>query len=169
MQLPEHQQPPRSGQPTPAADPTEVRKLANAVEAALVQEMRTSYRDDTPLPAVGTTPPVAQPGRPPMSQKATDASALMLSGGAASLLVGGSASLVMVASGYADPVVCGIILGAPTVLVLALSRLVGRAKAVVEAAPATHHHHYTGTVVQDSRSISTTTRGVIANTRNQTR
>ncbi|WP_392750585.1 hypothetical protein [Streptomyces sp. LN590] len=139
------------------------------IEEAFVIERHTSYRDDTPLPVVGTAPPVAQPGRPPMSQRATDASALMLSGGAASLLVGGSASLVMVASGYADPVVCGIILGAPTVLVLAISRLVGRTKAVVEAAPATHHHHYNGPVVQDTRSITTTTRGVIANTRNQAR
>ncbi|MFB7225248.1 hypothetical protein [Streptomyces sp. NPDC056227] len=151
---------------------SEVRQQDQArhlIEEAFAIERPTSYRDDTPLPVVGDAPPVAQPGRPPMSQKATDASALMLSAGAASLLVGGSASLVMVASGYADPVVCGVILGAPTVLVLALSRLVGRAKAVVEAAPPTIHQHYTGTVVQDSRSISTTTRGVIANTRNQTR
>ncbi|MFF1843068.1 hypothetical protein ACFVW9_15145 [Streptomyces sp. NPDC058217] len=139
------------------------------IEEAFVIERPTSYRDDTPLPVVGTTPPVPQPGRPPMSQRATDASALMLSGGVATALVGGTASLVMVASGYADPVVCSIVVGSPAVLVLALSRLVGRVKATVEAAPATHHHHYTGNVVQDSRSISTTTRGVIANTRNQTR
>jgi hypothetical protein len=104
-----------------------------------------------------------------MSQRATDTSALMLSGGVASLLVGGSASLVMVASGSADPVVCAIVFGAPTALVFALSRLVGRVKAVVEAAPAPVHHHYNGPVTQDSRSITTTTRGVIANTRNQTR
>jgi hypothetical protein len=169
MQLPEYQQPTRSGQPIPAADRSEVQKFANAVEEALVQEMQTSYRDDSPLPVVGTTPPVPQPGRPPMSQRATDASALMLSGGVATALVGGTASLVMVASGYADPVVCAIVVGSPAVLVLALSRLVRRVKETVEAAPPTHHHHYTGSVTQDSRSISTTTRGVIANTRNQTR
>ncbi|MEU2673627.1 hypothetical protein ABZ622_33155 [Streptomyces sp. NPDC007164] len=104
-----------------------------------------------------------------MSQRATDASALMLSGGVATALVGGTASLVMVASGSADLVVCAIVVGAPTALVLALGRLVGRAKAAAEAGPATHHHHYNGDVVQDQRSITTTTRGVIANTRNQTR
>ncbi|MFD9603303.1 hypothetical protein [Streptomyces sp. NPDC059970] len=155
-------------QPEPT-DRAEVQKLANAVEEALAEEMKTFHRDDTPLPAVGTTPPVPQPGRPPMSQRATDASALMLSGGAASLLVGGSASLVMLASGSADPVVCAVVLGAPAVLVLAIGRLVGRVKATVEAAPPTHHHHYNGDVYQDQRSINTTTRGVIANTRNQTR
>ncbi|MEE1805776.1 hypothetical protein [Streptomyces sp. BE133] len=63
---------------------------------------------------------------------------------------------------------CAIVLGAPTVLVLALSRLVRRVKGTVEAAPPTHHHHYNGDVVQDFRSITATTRGVIANTRNQT-
>lgn len=162
MQLPESQQQAQTGQPTPNA-------LQQAVNQAITEELIAGYRDNTPLPLVGAAPPVAQPGRPPMSQKATDASALMLSGGAASLLVGGSASLVMVASGSADPVVCAIVLGAPAVLVLAIGRLVGRVKATVEAAPPTHHHYYTGTVVQDSRSISTTTRGVIANTRNQTR
>jgi hypothetical protein len=102
-----------------------------------------------------------------MNQKATDASALMLSGGVASLLVGGSASLVMWASGYADPVALAIALGAPVALVLAIGRLVGRVKATVEAAPATHHHHYNGPIHQDQRSTHTQTHGVWAKTTNQ--
>ncbi|WP_326768846.1 hypothetical protein OG978_33760 [Streptomyces sp. NBC_01591] len=155
-------------QPEPT-DRAEVQKLANAVEEALAEEMKTFHRDDTPLPTVGPTPPVPQPGRPPMSQRATDASALMLSGGVASLLVGGSTSLVMLASGSADPVVCAVVLGAPAVLVLAIGRLAGRVKDTVEAAPPVIHQHINGDVHQDQRSINTTTRGVIANTRNQTR
>ncbi|MFD7616588.1 hypothetical protein [Streptomyces sp. NPDC059802] len=171
MQLPEpYQQQAQAGQPTPGK-PAEsandqAQKLIEAVNEALADQQATFYRDDTPLPVVGTAAPVPQPGRPPMSQRATDASALMLSGGVATALVGGTAALVMVASGSADPVVCAIVVGAPTALVLALGRLVGRVKATVEAAPPTHHHHYNGDVVQDSRSITTTTRGVIANTRN---
>ncbi|MDX2732863.1 hypothetical protein [Streptomyces sp. PA03-2a] len=169
MQLPEYQQPTRSGQPIPDRVAKEqAREIITAAYEAVV-EQPTSYRDDTPLPVIGTAPPVAQPGRPPMSQKATDASALMLSGGVASVLVGGSASLVMWASGHADPVALSIALGAPVALTLAIGRLVGRVKATVEAVPPTIHQHYTGNVVQDSRSITTTTRGVIANTRNQTR
>lgn len=156
MQLPE--------QHTPAGQPdAQAQQIIRAIEE--VYAPATSYRDETPLPAVGATPPVAQPGRPPMSQKATDASALMLAGGAMTVMVGGGASLVMLASGYADPTVCAIILGGPAVLVLAISRLARRAKEVVEAAPATHHHHYNGNV--DQRSINSQTRGVIANTRNQ--
>ncbi|MFF7576856.1 hypothetical protein ACFZBE_18000 [Streptomyces sp. NPDC008061] len=159
MQLPEpHQQQAQTGQPVPNA-------LQQAVNQAITEELIAGYRDNTPLPLVGATPPVDQPGRPPMSQRATDASALMLSGGAASLLVGGSASLVMVASGSADPVVCAIVLGAPAVLVLAIGRLVGRVKAAVEAAPATHHHHYSGHV--DQRTVHSKTTGMWAKTNNQ--
>ncbi|WP_331756192.1 hypothetical protein OHA04_45675 (plasmid) [Streptomyces sp. NBC_01590] len=153
--------------PVPKQPTDQAQQLINAVEEALAAQQPTAHRDGTPLPAIGTTPPVPQPGRPPMSQRATDASVLMLTGGAASLMVGGGASLVMLASGYADPAVCAIAFGAPTVLVLAISRLVGKAKAVVEAAPAPVHHHYNGNVTVDQRSISTQTRGVIANTRNQ--
>lgn len=153
-------------QPAPVGQPTaQAERIIRAVEE--VYNPPTSYRDDTPLPTVGSTPPVLQPGRPPMSQRATDASALMLSGGAASLLVGGSASLVMWASGHADPVVCAIVLGTPTALALAIGRLIGHIKATVEAAPAPVHHHYSGTVIQDSRSATSTTRGIIANNRNE--
>ncbi|TXS61182.1 hypothetical protein EAO76_41655 [Streptomyces sp. sk2.1] len=73
----------------------------------------------------------------------------------------------MIASGYADPAVCAIAFGAPTVLVLAIARLVGKAKAVAEAAPVPVHHHYNGNVTVDQRSLTTQTRGVIAHTRNQ--
>ncbi|MBQ1165764.1 hypothetical protein KBZ21_48080, partial [Streptomyces sp. A73] len=63
------------------------RGLAAAVEEALAEapQMPIAQRDDSPLPLVGTTPPVAQPGRPPMSQRATDVSGVMLAGGVASL------------------------------------------------------------------------------------
>jgi hypothetical protein len=127
----------------------------------------TFYRDDQLLPAIGSAPPVAQPGRAPMSQRAADLSGLMLAAGAASFLTGGGASLVMLASGYANPAVCAVVFGAPPVLVLAISRLVGKAKDVVAAAPAPVHHHYNGNVTVDQRSINTQTRGVIASTRAQ--
>jgi hypothetical protein len=142
---------------------------AHALIAAVEQAMRTptAYRDDTPLPAIGTTPPVPQPGRPPMSQRATDASALMLSAGLASLPIGAAATGILWASGNADPAVVALICAAPTTLVLALSRLMKRAKETVEAAPTEIHQHYTGTVIQDQRSLNTTTRGIVAHTRNQ--
>lgn len=162
MHLPEQQ--PTPGQSDPVMQ--QARLLAAAVDQVL-GEKATSYRDESPLPVVGAALPVPQPGRPPMSQRATDASTLMLAGGAGSLMLGGGASLIMLTSGYADPAVCAIVLGAPAVVVLAVACLVGKVKTVVEAAPPTIHQHYHGPVTQDSRSITTSTRGVIANTRNQ--
>ncbi|MFJ6889845.1 hypothetical protein ACIQRC_34065 [Streptomyces californicus] len=128
------------------------------------------YKDPIPAPTaptVGTTPPQAQPGRTPMSQGATDASVLMLAGGGAVSMVSVSAGLLMYLSQYADPVVCGVVLGAPTVVVLALCRLVRRAKEVAEAAPPAIHNHFVGPVFQDNTENTTHTRGIIARTTNR--
>ena len=125
---------------------------ARAFLADVEDAMRTptAFRDPTPTPTVGSTPPVPQPGRPPMSQGATDASVLMLAGGATTVMVGGTAATLMYVSQFADPLVCALVFGAPTVLVLALSRLLSRAKHVL---PPEHHHHYAGPVHQDQRTV----------------
>lgn len=141
---------------------TEAQKLIDAVDEALA-DRATFYRDPTPDPPIGPTPPVPQPGRPPMSQKATDASTLMLAGGAASLMLGGSASLVMLTSGYADPVVCAILLGSPTILVLAISRLLRRAK---DTTPSETHHHYNSAVYQQNQTIHSQNRWLGKTTNN---
>ncbi|WP_427167227.1 hypothetical protein ACQF4J_30275 [Streptomyces sp. C1-1] len=120
-------------------------------------ETPTAYRDDTPVPAYGNTPPVTQPGRPPMSQGATDASVLMLAGATATTMVGGTAAVLMYVSQFADPLVCGLVFGAPTALVLALARLVKRAQPAPDV-----HHHYTGPVHHDQRTVHTRTTGVWA-------
>lgn len=136
-----------------------------AVEAArLISDAYrpTAYRDTSPVPARGDAPPVAQPGRPPMSQGATDASVLMLAGGVTTTMVGGTAAVLMYVSQYADPLVCGLVFGAPTALVLALARLLKGAKPAPDV-----HHHYDGPVYQDQRNIHTRTTGVWAKTDNQ--
>jgi hypothetical protein len=122
----------------------------------------TAYRDDTPVPAHGDTPPVAQPGRPPMSQGATDASVLMLAGATATTMVGGTAAVLLYVSQYANPLVCALVFGAPTALVLALARLLKDAKPAPDI-----HHHYDGPVYQDQRTVHSRTTGVWARTDNQ--
>ncbi|MGA5319810.1 hypothetical protein ACPCIU_05155 [Streptomyces seoulensis] len=136
------------------------RIIADAYRPA--PETPTAYRDDSPVPTRGSTPPVAQPGRPPMSQGATDASVLMLCAGATTTMVGGTTAVLLYVSQFADPLVCGLVFGAPTALVLALARLAKRAKPDPEV-----HHHYTGPVHQEQRNLHTTTRGVWARTTNQ--
>ncbi|MFE3657259.1 hypothetical protein [Streptomyces sp. NPDC059165] len=139
------------------ADRDRADRLITAVEEALAAP--TAYRDGTPLPQYGTTPPVTQPGRPPMSQKATDASALMLTGSVLTLATGGAASAILWASGQADPTVIGLIAAAPIAVaapIWALSRL------VQSASKTETHHHYTGpvhhhTVNSHSRWLGKTT------------
>jgi hypothetical protein len=111
----------------------------------------TNFRDDTPIPQYGATPPVPQPGRPPMSQSAVDASTMMLSGSVLTAVIGGSVTAVLWASGNADPVVVGFICAAPAAVaapILAVGRMLRRAK---EVAPDVHHHHYSGHV--DQRTV----------------
>ncbi|MFM9373257.1 hypothetical protein [Streptomyces sp. Da 82-17] len=171
---------PQAGQPTPID--TTAAQLLNSVNEALAQaqaniaadqtplDIPTSYRNPQPLPTIGPTPPVPQPGRPAMSSKATDDSVRMLSFGAMTLLSGGGAAVVMLASNVADPTVIGIVCAAPVGLalpILAIGRLLRSAKEAAEAAPPENHHHYNGPVYQDARTTNTTTKGLIANTRNQ--
>ncbi|WP_309030679.1 hypothetical protein [Streptomyces alfalfae] len=155
---------------TPDTTPPTAAVSAGLSEAQAATEARriiadayrpTAYRDTTPLPAHGESPAVAQPGRPPMSQSATDASVLMLAGGTTTVMVGGTASVLMYLSQYADPIVCGLVFGAPTALVLALARLAKRAKPAPE-----EHHHYQGPVHQDRRTVHSRTSGVWAKTTN---
>lgn len=111
--------------------------------------------------------PVAQPGRPPMSQRATDTSVMMLTAGLATVPPGLITIGVMLASGYANPAVIGLICAAPaaiTVPIFAVARLL---KGVKEVEPAVHNHHYTGPVSQQHHTVSTETRGFIAKTINK--
>lgn len=128
---------------------------AAAIEAKrIIDEAVLSFRDTSPVPAIGSAPPVPQPGRPPMSQKATDASALMLSAGVASLPIGGMTSLVLYTLGTVDPVSLAIGAGAPVALILAVGALIrsaGRAKAYAHTET---HHHYSGPVHQHTQTVT---------------
>ncbi|MFH8926375.1 hypothetical protein ACH4D4_04900 [Streptomyces pristinaespiralis] len=141
------------GQPQPLSDEAakeRARQIADAVDEVLA-ERKTFHRDDTPVPLVGSAPPVPQPGRPPMSSKAVDDCARMLCASGLITVTGGVTTAVLWASGYADPAVVAIVFGAPVALVLALSRLMRRAKGVL---PSEHHHHYRGPVHQDQRNVT---------------
>lgn len=124
----------------------------------------TSYRDHTPVPQYGPTPPVAQPGRPPMSQRATDISGVMLAGSVASVPVGGMTCLVLYTLDQVSPVSLAIGATAPVALILAIGALLRRAKGVL---PDEHHHHYTGPVYQDQRNVQSSSRGVWVKNTNQ--
>jgi hypothetical protein len=149
----------------PAAGQSTDPLTESVIQAAVNDVIRqTSYRDDTPVPEIGTAPPVPQPGIPPMSSKATDASVMMIAGGFLSLCLGTATSAILYFSGQADPVVVGCICAGPPVAFFSLRGLV---KSLKGAAPDEIHNHYTGTVYQDQRNVHTSTRGVWAKTNNQ--
>lgn len=157
--LPERFQHPAAHDGQRATDP-----LTEAVAQAAVEDMlRKSFRDDSPLPTVGPTPPIPQPGHPPMTQRQTDIGRTALYCGVATVPPGLVAALLMVASGQANPTVIGLICAAPAALavpIIAVAKLLGSTKPEPEV-----HHHYNGNV--DQRTVHTSTRGVWAKTNNK--
>lgn len=137
-------------------------KLLAAVEEAM--HAPTSYRDDTPVPRIGTAPPVQQPGRAAMSERAVDDTARMLGASVLIAVTGGSGTALLWASGHANPTVVALVFGAPTALALAIGRVMRRGK---EATPPEVHNHYSGDVYQQHSETHTSTRGVWAKTNNQ--
>jgi hypothetical protein len=157
--LPETPRPEVEQRPMPAMTEEEAAVAGDAlIRRALRDEpVPTAYRDDTPLPAVGSTPPVAQPGRPPQSAKAVDDSVRMLAASVLVIATGVSGSGLMIASDYADPVVVGLICAAPPVALLSLKRVVNAlGKAAKDAAPTEIHNH--GPVVHDHREVTNNNR-----------
>ncbi|GGW81050.1 hypothetical protein [Streptomyces griseoloalbus] len=136
-------------------------KLIAAVEEAMRQP--TSYRDDSPLPAYGSTPPVPQPGVPAMSQQATDIGRAAMYCGLATVPPGLVAVAILVASEHADPTVIGMICAAPAALavpIFALARLFRSAKPEPEV-----HQHFHGPVTHQTTNSRTS--GVWAKSINQ--
>lgn len=176
--LPDPHQPtaPHTGQPT-TIDDNAAKFLADLESAYNAQhtQIPTSYRDTTPTPAYGPTPPITdQPGarRPPMSQRAVDLNTTLLSTSVLVTAGGGATSAILWASGQASPTVigwiCGCVIAAPALLavpILALKSLAKSAKEVVQAAPPEIHQHYNGPVTQTRTTINADSHGLIAVTR----
>ncbi|GAA4824148.1 hypothetical protein [Streptomyces ziwulingensis] len=151
--------------PTAPAAAGHTSPLADAVLEAAVRdiERQTNYRDDTPTPAFGSALPVPQPGRPPMSQKAVDFSTMALSASAATIPPGAIAVGLMLASGYADPIVVGMVCAAPAfvaVPIIAIGRMLRGARPESEV-----HQHFHGPVTH--QTTHTETRSVWARTDNR--
>src|SRR5690606_21678315 len=132
-------------------------EVAEKEAARLIQAayQPTSYRDTSPIPAIGDAPPVPQPGRPPMSAKAVDDTARMIGASVVIATTGGATTAVLWASGYANPAVVACVFGAPTALVLAISRLLRSAKPDPEG-----HQHFHGPLT--NQTTHTRTNGVWA-------
>jgi hypothetical protein len=120
----------------------------------------TSYRDHRQPPAYGTAPPVPQPGIPPQSKAAVDYAVRVLSTGVATAMASGGLAGVLLASQVADPVVCGIVFGAPIGLTIPIAALSVALKRWKTAAPRPTINQYNGPVYQ--QTTHTENRGVWA-------
>lgn len=159
--LPEPQQPTA---PTAGQNPLEDAIIQAAVENAIHKARRT---DTTPEVVIGNALPVPQPGIPPQSRAAVDYAVRMLSTGVATALCSGGVALVLAASQAADPVVCGLVFGAPVGLAVPIAALAGLLKRAKPVLPDVHHHHYNGNV--DQSTITTHARGVWVKSRTDVR
>lgn len=166
---------PQAGQPETAAAAQAF--LADIESIMAKSPTATSFRDPTPVPNIGTTPPVTdQPGarRPAMSQRAVDLNTTILSSSVVIGMTGAAGTGILWASGQANPTViawiCAGIVAAPAILtipILAFNSLAKSARKVAEAAPPTVHNHYNGYVDQRQINVSTRTTGLIAGTSNR--
>lgn len=148
-------------------DRATARQQAEAILAELDDITATAYRDPSPLPPVGDTPPVPQPGRPPMSQRATDASALMLAAGISAIPLGAATSLVLYTLGNVDPTALAIGAAAPVAFIFAVGALIRTATRGLQGLHIETHHHYNGPVQQQHHTVNTATRGLFAKTINK--
>ncbi|MFF4933717.1 hypothetical protein ACFY2H_33200 [Streptomyces griseofuscus] len=128
-------------------------------------ETPTAYRDTTPLPAYGLTPPVAQPDRRIVPAWAAGTAVAGIGVGATCVGVG--CGIWLACQGFAAVTLTSVLfVTLPIAALAAVATAIGSAVRSAKATRTETHHHYTGPVHQDQR-VTTTTRGVWAKTINQ--
>ncbi|MFF7190511.1 hypothetical protein ACFZAR_36070 [Streptomyces sp. NPDC008222] len=155
----------QAGQPTPEAL-HRAAQIAAAVDA--VYDQPTSYRDRTSIPAIGTTPPVAQPDSRRVPSWATGLAVGSIGIGAGATGLGCAAWLVF--KGLALVSVpslqtFALILLAPFAGIALAAVAIGAAIAKAKRASTTNI--YKGSVQITKTEVHSTTRGLWASTRNQ--
>lgn len=157
--LPDPQQPTAEAVGQPALD-DQAQRLVAAVNEALA--VPTSFRDETPVPAIGSALPVPQPGRPPMSQRATDHATVVLAYSFGSLPVGVATSLVLWRLSSVSTTTLAVIGVSATCLFLAIgtaARMIGRAvRDGASALPDHNEHHHHGLSYVTHNELHTGTR-----------
>ncbi|MFJ2566000.1 hypothetical protein ACIO02_24170 [Streptomyces sp. NPDC087568] len=138
------------------------RIIADAYRPA--PEVPTSYRDTSPLPAYGSTPPVPQPDNRIVPAWAAGTAVAGIGVGAACVGVG--CGVWLACQGFAAVSLASVLfVTLPIAAVAAVAAAIGSALRTLKATYTEHHHHYTGPVRQEN--TTTHTRGLIARTTNR--
>ena len=135
---------------------------AAAEARRIITDFATSYRDHTPLPAFGDTPPVPQPDRRIVPAWAAGIAVASIGVGAGTTGIGCAAWLIL--KGLASVTLNGVLMvtlpiAAAAMLATAIGAAIGRARAAITT------NIYTGPVQQ--KNIHASTRGVWARNTNQ--
>ncbi|MFF8728876.1 hypothetical protein ACF073_20590 [Streptomyces sp. NPDC015171] len=126
-------------------------------------ETATAYRDATPLPAYGSTPPVLQPDRRIVPAWAAGTAVAGIGVGAACVGIG--CGVWLACQGFAAISLASVLfVTLPIAGLAAVLTALGTALRSLTANRTEHHHHYTGPVRQEN--TTTHTRGVFARTTN---
>lgn len=158
-------QSPESEPLTESEAAAEARRIIAAVEDIYRKPpapIPTSFRDETPnLP--GTAAPVPQPDHRIVPPWAAGTAVAGIGVGAACVGVG--CGVWLACQGFAAVSLASVLfVTLPIAAVAAVVAAVGSAIRGAKAANSTHHHHYSGPVHQ--KTTSSTTRGLVAKTRN---
>ncbi|MFI8206877.1 hypothetical protein [Streptomyces sp. NPDC085937] len=139
--------------------------LIDAVNDAMATP--TAYRDDTPVPKIGDTPPVPQPDSRRVPAWATGVAVASIGIGAGAVGIG--CAVWLAAKGLAAITLTGVLAAlSPFVGLAALVLAIGAAIARVGRASTTNI--YQGAVTVTSKTeVSSTAKGLFARNRNQIR
>jgi hypothetical protein len=131
-----------------------------------VPQIPTSYRDHTPVPAYGTTPPVPQPDHRIVPAWAAGTAAAGIGVGAA--CVGLGCGIWLACQGFAAVTLTSVLfVTLPIAAVAAVVAAIGSAVRSVKATRTETHHHYAGPVRQETNTITAPAYGLIARNRNE--
>ena len=145
----------------------EARRLLDTAFPEKAPLAPTSYRDTTPVPKIGDTPPVPQPDHrivPPWA-----AGIAVASIGVGAGVTGAGCGAWLVLQGLSSITLMGVLAGTLpfaglAAVITAAGMAISRARAVIS----TTHHHYEGDVTQNIENHTTAnTRGMFARTVNE--
>ncbi|RKN56957.1 hypothetical protein D7231_34460 [Streptomyces klenkii] len=144
---------------------------ARLIHEAYQPPAPASYRDASPLPRYGPTPPVPQPDRRVVPTWATGTAVASLGGGAG--LLGVSIGVRLILDGAAAMTMTGVAaLSAPFIAIGAAALGIGAAASRARQPSQDTHitHVYESTVTQNTEiNATSTTRGMFSRTRNDLR
>lgn len=145
-----------------AADAEARRIIADAYRPA--PETPTSYRDDSPLPQFGDSPPVIQPDRRIVPAWAAGTAVAGIGVGAA--FVGVGCGVWLACQGFASVSLTSVLfVTLPIAATAAVITAIGTALRSLRDVHTEHHHHYRGAVRQENNT--THTKAVFARTDNR--